>query len=540
MHSKIAPRSLQVVGFAFALALVGGRASAATVALSVADGAKLSDTVVITARVTGFEQTGVRRVEFLVDGKVRSEDTSIPYTFEWNTLDDAEGEHNVEAVATDMNGDVAKGSARVVVDNELGKGADYHGRIALEALAAKDTETARRHALRAVKIDPTNLTAARALAAIHTNAREYDQAVAVLEQANIPEKDVLARRDLMSLYVLRGDAGGNTQSFLQGVTSAYEQWKLLTQARAAVAANGTPVEKGDAAFAARKWQAAIMAYQSAGELADMPIGTVNRLLLSYARAGRWRDCDLLLRTLSRDERGDDVTQAVRGFYLLQTHKPTEARQVVQRGVDARVLPSLIVAACADLILNERKRAEEEITAAASMAPDDPSVAYLQAMVTTDPLEARRLLARAIATDPSNPELLVRKAYDILSGKQPNKQEEAEAVLELARKLDPDNPDVLLATASLLMLRKRAEEAQPLLEKLLAQDKDAPDVLVGQALNFSLLDRSREITDLLNRAMKIDEDRWNDVFVPKPLDYVNRVMRYRITPILTPKTLYPHE
>jgi lipoprotein NlpI len=154
------------------------------------------------------------------------------------------------------------------------------------------------------------------------------------------------------------------------------------------------------------------------------------------------------------------------------------------------------------------------------------------------MDVRRQIVMALAACPASPEVLVRKGYDLLTSNRAKKIEEAEAVLEFARKVDQTYTDTLLATAGLLMLQKRPEEAQPVFDLLIAQDKDAPDVLVGQALNFSLLDKTRGITDLLNRAMKLDEDRWNDVYVPKPLDYINRLMRYRITPMLGPASLYP--
>lgn len=519
--------------------LVQTGALAASVTLSVADGAVLADTVTVTARVTGFEDSGVQHVRFLVDGEEKNRDSSIPYTFDWDTLEYSEGPHVLEAIATDMTGASARASVRVTIDNELGKGADHHGRIALEALGRKDADTARRHARRALRIDPKNVTAARALAALHRAAREYDRAIALLEQASIPEDDIEARRDLMALYVLRGDAGDTTESFLQGVTEAWEQAKRVDTARIERLKTAGAIERGDAAFAARRWRDAIIAYQSVGDAAEMPITVANRLLLAYVRAGRWRDCELLLRTLDRDNRADDVTRAVQGYYLLKIHKPAEARRVVQQAAENRVLPAIVVAAAADLILGDQARARDEIETAAGMAPDSAAVLYLQTFVTREPIDLRKQLALAVAADPVQPEILVRKAHEILASNRPAKYDEAERILLLARRMEEENADVLLTLAALYMVQERAEEAWPLLEALQSREKEAPDVLVGMALSLRMRDRrARDITDLLARAMKADEERWNDVFVPKPLEYLNRLMRYRITPLLTPQLLYP--
>jgi tetratricopeptide (TPR) repeat protein len=521
--------------------LCAAPARAATVTLSPGEGERVSDIVTVTARVTGFEEAGVRNVVFLIDGRERGSDSSIPYTLEWDTLSDTDGAHKLAAVATDMNGNAARAEVNVVVDNELARGAQYHAQIALEAVRAGDRERAERHARRAIKIDPTNLAAARALSAIYRVSKEYDKAIAVLEQAGMPEDAIEPRLDLAALYVLRGDAGETIETLLMGANTALEQCRKADQARiASLKRDATPEQKGDAAFAARDWAGAVRAYQGAGDPVTATMGAMNRLLLAYARAGRRRDCDVLLRTLEREKRADDVTRSVQAYYLLTINKPREARSLVQSGAESRVYPALIVAASADLILGEKKRAESEIAALAEIRPHAPEVLFLQAHIAKEPLEVRRLLTEAMAAEPSWPEVYVRKAYDLLMSKRPNRIQEAEAVLEFARKVDMDNVEALMATAALFLFQHRAEEAEPILKRVLTLAPEAPDALVGMALTCSMLDRTREITDLLARAMKVDDILWNDVFVPKQLDYISRVMRYRIPALLTPKSLYPTE
>jgi len=357
--------------FAVTLLLLSTVAQGASVTLSLADGARVSDTVTVTASVVGFETTGVRQVVFRIDNQPVAEDTSVPYSFIWDTLVYTEGQHTLEAIATDMEGNTARASVNVVVDNELTKGAEYHGRMALEALERKDLETARRYARRANTVDPNNLLAARALASLHASAREYNQAIRILEQCTMPEDEVEARRDLMALYLLRADMDDTTESFLAGVSAAYEQQQRLLAALKKRAASGSPAQKGDLAFAARNWREAMIAYQSAGDIAELPMPLANRLLLTYARAGRWRDCDLLLRTLERDNRADPITRAVQGFYLLQSHRLEEARRIVQPGVDSRLLPALVVAAAADLILGDAKRAARRLKPPPPSLPKRP-------------------------------------------------------------------------------------------------------------------------------------------------------------------------
>lgn len=527
-----------MVTLAALFALVRG-ARGATVTLSVADGERLADQVTITARVTGFEETGVRQVAFSVDGVERGTDSSIPYTLDWDTVNESDGRHRLAAVATDMGGAAARTEVTVVVDNELSKGAEHHGRIALEALKAGDLPRATRHARRAVKVDPTNLSAARALASIHRLAKEYDKAIGVLEQAQIPEDNVPVRTELAALYVLRGDAGETMEALVMGANTGLEQHrKALLASRDALKSDAPPEQRGDAAFALRDWAGAIRAYQMAGDASTASLGSVNRLMVAYARAGRRRDLDVLLRTLKREERGDDITRAAHAYCLLASHKPNEARALIEQGVQNRVYPSLYLAACADLIIGNKKAAGEEIAALAEMRPGSPEVLLLQSLVAREPLDVRAHIVGAMALMPSWPEAYVRMAGDLIGSNRPKRMEDAETMLGIARKADRDAPDALMVTAALLMVQRRPEEAQPILARVLELDPEAPDALVGMALNCSMLDRTREITDLLARAMKVSDVLWNDVFVPKPLDFLRRVLQYRIPILMTPDVLYP--
>src|SRR5258706_3145668 len=61
------------------------------VKFDIKEGAKIGDLVTIVARVTGSEDTGIDRVEFLVDDQPKGTDSSVPYYFDWDTLAEKEG-----------------------------------------------------------------------------------------------------------------------------------------------------------------------------------------------------------------------------------------------------------------------------------------------------------------------------------------------------------------------------------------------------------------------------------------------------------------
>jgi YD repeat-containing protein len=80
-----------------------------------AAGATVSGTVSCAANAG--DDTGVARVEFLVDGQALSTDASAPYNCAWNTTTAADGAHTLTAVAYDAAGNSSRADRSVTVAN---------------------------------------------------------------------------------------------------------------------------------------------------------------------------------------------------------------------------------------------------------------------------------------------------------------------------------------------------------------------------------------------------------------------------------------
>jgi hypothetical protein len=79
-------------------------------------GTTLAGTVTISANAS--DASGVRKVEFLLDGVLLATDTTAPYSYAWNTLTAASGGHVLSARATDNTSNVATSAeVSVTVDN---------------------------------------------------------------------------------------------------------------------------------------------------------------------------------------------------------------------------------------------------------------------------------------------------------------------------------------------------------------------------------------------------------------------------------------
>ncbi|MBI5484059.1 MAG: fibronectin type III domain-containing protein, partial [Deltaproteobacteria bacterium] len=81
------------------------------------DNAKISDTVLVSASAT--DNTGVVKVEFLVNGNIQSTVATAPYEFTWDTRALQPGTYSITAKAYDAAGNVGTTSISAIVASEL-------------------------------------------------------------------------------------------------------------------------------------------------------------------------------------------------------------------------------------------------------------------------------------------------------------------------------------------------------------------------------------------------------------------------------------
>lgn len=90
--------------------------TAPTVSAVQAPGATVNRTVTLT--VTANDNVGVTEVRFFVDGVLLGNDATSPYSIDWDTSAEAEGDHTLSAEAEDAAGNVAQsGAVTVAVRN---------------------------------------------------------------------------------------------------------------------------------------------------------------------------------------------------------------------------------------------------------------------------------------------------------------------------------------------------------------------------------------------------------------------------------------
>ncbi len=98
------------------------------------DGAKVSGTVVVSADAS--DDTGIVGVQFKVNRiNIGAEDTTAPYTINWNSKDVSKGSYNVTATARDAAGNITVSNAHTISVNNTTASVDYSGMMAAAVTA---------------------------------------------------------------------------------------------------------------------------------------------------------------------------------------------------------------------------------------------------------------------------------------------------------------------------------------------------------------------------------------------------------------------
>jgi Tfp pilus assembly protein PilF len=301
------------------------------------------------------------------------------------------------------------------------------------------------------------------------------------------------------------------------------------------------MKKGDAKFAKHDWAGAIIEYQKcAGSLDNPNMPGMNRLILAYLNAGRIKDADGQIGTMIRYKKADEVTRALQGMLYIKQHQAAKARELVQEGVDNSILPSMLIAAYADLSMGQVRKARSVAEKAVLVAPDRADVQLLRGYVMPDAIDADKAVIKALQIDPTIPEAYSLRGFQTMLGRGTKRFVAADQLFDFALKRDPINNYALMGGALSLLAQKRYQEAESSVMQLARQDPYAPDTHFLVALYYSEADKSAKIQTELETGRKLDPDKWQDALVPTPQDLIARVYRYRYQPVVTPDSLYPEK
>jgi tetratricopeptide (TPR) repeat protein len=510
------------------------------------DGDKISDIAVVVVRADSGD--GIDKVEFAIDDQLKFSTGSSPYTFKWDTIADTEGAHNLAVTAIDANGVKKTVKLSLTIDNELALGAPTLAQKAREALTAKDLDTATKYSRRALKAEPDNIEASRALAAILADKLSWDKAITSLEKAKNLTDSAPAMLELAGYRMHRAVLPENSAHLVDDFESADQLRRKaadlnIQSLKAKKLPDDAPQTHeilGDAYLNAGRYLEAIQEYSKSAGSGSLTFA--NRIALADVLSEQAEKASVSLRSLIRDKTADAGTRAVMGLALLRLHRFTEARDAVRTDVGSGNPASLVVASFADAVLAKTPEAAREARDAADVRPLAGEVHYALSMSLTRLVESEPEVVKALALSPfQNGPLIDYAVRYAMLPEHPDRFETALKLLDIALKHEPGNTSAKLAKVVLLLHLKRLTDAEPILSELDRHDGQFADVQIAAAIYFGLKDNPSASDERLKKARSIDKDYFDLGTAPKPLEFLYasvRKIHYRGGFYLSPETLYP--
>jgi len=457
-------------------------------------GSTLSDVVEI--RVTSSEP--LRQVEFLLDGKVMGSDTSTPYTWTWDTLSVAEGEHLLTVRATDMNGRVVTTDVRYRVDNGLSRGGAFYLQTAQQHLVTQQWEEALKAARRAVHLLPDDGHAHHLLAQAWLVVSQWEKALQSAEQAVrlLPAPDTfatLAQAHLRLAFAQTVDQEKRFDSLRAAVDAALRGGELrLSQANA-------PIQKAQALAQLGRLEDAATAYLQAGNTAENFLAAARCYLL----AGRWQDAERACNLAERRAADKTTISVYRALGQALQGKNREARQMLEQLSQS----PLVTLARANVALRERKPSDAIRILAPLRTPravsDVVDTLIMTALAETrDFARAEDHFRDALLRNPLNWLALAQKGYETLAV---GSTATARRYFELAARIRPDDAWVLSGQALCAEDRNRAVRFAQQAAKQAPSDPWTLVVLSSVQWRAGQLD---EAMRHIERARQIDRDNYN--------------------------------
>ncbi len=520
------------------------------------DGDKVSD--IYKLQVKTDSPNGIDKVEFLVDGQSRTTKGGTPYFYNWDTIADSEGEHQVTAIAYDGNGATKKASLKLVVENEIGTGGAALAQKALDALPKKDYDTALKFARRSLKAEPNNVEGSRALAAVYASRQDWDRANDTLDKAKGVDGSAAALQELADYKMQRAIQRENIVNFAGDYTAtsdlrrkSYDLAIKSLRDRAGAAPAGPEAVTanealGDALLNAGRYVEAAAEYGKNTSGENAPVSSTNRLALAYALAGNFTEAEGAVRTAIRAKKDDAATRAVYGLAYLRQRKFQEARNIVQKDIAGKDLAgkppvSLITAAYADAAMGQNKQAIVEAKAALDRAPNLPEAHYALAVASKDLQVSERELRKTVAMETFYTGPYLMFAANTAVSKSADRYDQASAITEAVLKQEPENVFAQTMQSLLAMQQGQLKAAGNTLRTLGRREKDSPDVVATLAVYWIQSKNGAQAVNALQTARGLDSDRFAYTEAPLPmelLETINRQWHYRAGFFLTPAALYP--
>lgn len=516
------------------------------------DPAKLND--IVRLKADADSKSGIERITFEIDDQFRAEAKQPPYLFNWDTLDENDGQHTIAVTAYNVNGQTGVKRLKVMVENKLSLGIKTFVKQGLAAFGRNDLLGLDKAARKAFKISRIDVDAVRLMALNLGTKGNIGGGLQLLDdqQLGVPKEEPFTLRVRGYLLLFGGVNQGDNVRMVTELDKGFDLVRKQFNAELADVTKTYPesssdpagqMARGDVLFAQHAYEAALGAYEKAVALTQGRSDKRRaqcRVCMTLLRLSRVAEAENLIRRVNNGSDATDTTQGLLAATLFQKRKFAEAREMARPAAQSQNLTALVVESLSDLALNQRSLGLKEAQQAANIV-DMPETQYVLTAALADNGNqdgARRGFRSAFLRAPFFSQTLVERAWEIMTYETSDERfAQAGNILDLVLTTEPDNTSALAARVATLLQLKHFQAAQPLVARLAGADPLAPDMMLFKAITVAKGDPSHAaIKPALLYAQQADGVNFKEAFLQPMPTLVSRLVRLRRVVPLTPDLL----
>ncbi len=486
-----------------------------------------------TFRVTVLSDNPVTKVEFYVGDGLRDSDSSTPYEFGIDPLNEAEGALKLAFVAYTNDGEKLRKDYDVKIDTGVDKGADFHVEKGNEALIERKWDEALQAGRVALKARPGFNPARIIMARAYLGKGVMDKAQQFAEDAVAADPNYAEGREMLASINLkkafstlnRGGtevkSGGRQSEWLKTISEALKQAVTYRRTNLDAIANKLPDVNdenrrrvADTNIRAMRYDAAVKALWPVFVRDPKNSAFGNRIAYAQVRQSKMKDAVETLRMMEKETALDAYGSALMAVVLAAAGDDAGADKVMADAIgndpeDMGVRTGQV------FIALKRGKTGAFGNLVTNLAKDEGQRTevnhYLFIMLHTlrSFVDADERFAQATLAEPANSDIFVERGNQsifMLSSRSLGKEEAAfqfelaDAYFQAALIAWPDSPQALTAISIARSLQGKQVEAVKFAEAAMAAGEGYAAAHYNGAMVLSSMS-----VGLANRVAKIQTD-----------------------------------
>jgi Tfp pilus assembly protein PilF len=497
------------------------------------------------------DSTPINQVEFYVGDALEDTETSTPYIFPFDTIDQPDGDVTVKFKAYSTQNKTVEKTLTLHIDNQKSQGAPFHVKAGQADLTDEKYKEAISEGRIALKLDSSSEGAKIVLARANLGLKVYDRAEKYAEDAvsqdakNMPALDVLADIDIHRAFSTFSKSGTDQSDVVATIGDAFKaavdaRRELLNLQVDALGAptDATLIKVADAANQAERYSLTISTLLLKSQNDPQNTKFTDRLAYAQLRSGRYQDALNTLTLAGSQGKMDAYGDALLALTDLQIGKPHESEIAIKNGIEDDPDNLGVRTAQAFIALKQNKTSVLE-GLATDLARDQgqrASVNYFL-MALDNRLqkysEARKAFERAALTEPCYPDLYIEQANNGLADAFGQAQDAtardrslslAKMYYQVALTARPEAADALAGLTTVYLLQKQIPDAVKYAAAAVAAAPDSATGHYALAAAYQASGRFNEAQVENAKAAQLDPTGLQGRPLPAPLD----LWRYLVT------------